>query len=170
MPKKGQRKVAPLGLTPARRARALEHYGVSGLYARVYEALGVCQNTFTRWRKENPDFQAELDEVGRAVDRRIGELARSVLEQRLEDMRDRRRPSQQAIVQRTGEVVELEGPPEYDVASIRTGLTKLDPSWTHPKQEVEHSGQVQVDAAIDSALAKLEDAKAADADEEAPSQ
>ena len=135
MPKKGQLKAAPLGLTPARRAKALEYYAASGLYARVYESLGVHQSTFERWRKQHPDFQAELDAVGAAVDRRIGELARSVLEQRLIEMRDRVRPRQQGIVQKTGQVVELEQPHHYDIATIRTGLTKLDPLWTHPPKE-----------------------------------
>ena len=155
-----------LGLTPARRKAAVESYRKSGSFVRTCEHLGIGVTTLHDWRRDHPDFEEELREAGRHVDLRIGELARNVLEQRLEDMRDRRRPRQQAIVQRTGEVVELEGPPEYDVASIRTGLTKLDPSWTHPKQEVEHSGQVQVDAAIDAALAKVEDVKPADVDGE----
>ena len=162
MPKKGQRKVAPLGLTPARRAKALQCYASSGLYARVFEALGIDQTTFWRWRKQHPDFQAELDAVGEAVDRRIGELARSVLEQRLIEMRDRVRPRQQAIVQRTGKTVELEQPHHYDVATIRTGLTKLDPSWTHPLKE----NLAKVEETLEELLRRtdVEDAKRAKRD------
>ena len=64
-------RIAPVGLTPTRRARAIELYRASGILARVWEEMNVSRTQFFYWRKEHPDFQAELDSVSDEVDRRI---------------------------------------------------------------------------------------------------
>ena len=131
------------GLTKERRERAIRAYRETGLYARAAEAAGVDDSSMRAWRRKHPDFEAELDEAGRAYDEDVGVLARSVLRQRLEEMRDRVRPSTQAIVQKTGQVVELLQPHHYDVATLRTALMKHDPDWVRPKLTKEEEQTVR---------------------------
>lgn len=134
-------RIARLGLTPARRAKAVELYRASGILARVYEGMNVSRTQFYDWRKDNPDFQAELDSVADEVDLRIGQKARCALEMRLDDILARRRPTEQAIIQRTGQVVELLQPAQYDQGAVNRGLHRLDPRWTTPPKEAVSGGE-----------------------------
>ena len=146
--------VRPNGPTDALLDAAVAAYGRDPCYRRVAAHIGVPERTFRRWR-EDPTLAARFAEASARYDRRIGELARSVLEQRLTDMRDRRRPVEEVVLQKSGEVVERKLAPEYDVATIRTALTKLDPSWTHPKQEVEHSGALTLEQSVSEAAQRM---------------
>ena len=138
MPSRGHMR----GLTKERRATALAAYRRTGIFARVYESMGVPERTFFGWMERDPTFREELEAEGRKLDSEIGQLARNAVQQHLEDVLAKKRVkrTQQAIVQRTGEVRSLESdePVELNVALARTALTKMDRAWTHPdtKQEV----------------------------------
>lgn len=133
---------------------AVRAFARSNSYVRTAEALGVDVSTLRRWRQD-PEFQARFDEAERRHDRKIGRLAKSVLEQRLTDMLERRSPTEEVVLQKSGAVVERKLAADYDVATIRTALTKLDPSWTHPKQEVEHSGALTLEQSVSEAAQRM---------------
>ena len=126
------------GLTKERRKMALRIFAETATYARVYEALGVDAETLKRWRDANPDFQAELDEAERQYDRRIGELARTRLDEHLQSIGTMRVTRRRHTRDNKGEAyVEVdEEPVEANVAMVRTALTKLDRDWTHPRNDV----------------------------------
>ena len=129
------------GLTPERRVSALRAYAESGVYARVAEALGVHEDTLHRWRNADPDFQAALDEAGRQHDLRIGQLARKALEVDLTAYLAGE-PLREQVMNAKGDVATLDKPRLLNVGMVRTALTKLDPSWTHPVQHVAHTHTV----------------------------
>ena len=124
------------GLTPERRVSALRAYAESGVYARVAEALGVHEDTLHRWRNADPDFQAALDEAGRQHDLRIGQLARKALEVDLTAYLNGE-PLREQVMNAKGDIATLDKPRPLNVGMVRTALTKLDPSWTHPVQQVD---------------------------------
>ena len=134
--------IADLGLTPERREQALALYRQCGVYTRVAAAMEVSTDALRDWRRQHPDFQAELDEASREYNLEVGQLARTRLWQHLaEDV-----GTMQVVEER--ETHDSQGNPYTEVkreriglnaALARTALTKLDPAWTHPaqKQEVE---------------------------------
>lgn len=146
------------GPTAARLEAAVRHYAECGSYVRVAEQLGVHRDTLDRWRKADPDFQAAMDAAGERYDLRLGHLAKQALELQLEAMVARAPLEREAIAQKTGEKVTLREPFQFDVASVRTGLTRLDSRWTHPKKELELSGSVTLEESIAKAAALLDEA------------
>ena len=130
-------KAAHIGLTPARRAKATAAFRETGIYARAAEACGVADETLTSWRKKHPDFDAELTEAGRALDAEIGTLARNVLKDELEAFSRGDTVPTPVLAPKSERVVVLDMPRSMNVAAVRTALTKLDPAWTHPKQEIQ---------------------------------
>ena len=127
------------GLTKERWKTAIRVYSQCGIYARVAEQIGVDQETLKIWRDANPEFQADLDAAGAEYDSKIGSLARSALEMSIQRQLDGAKLPDRYAVSRTGErfLAEEGGLYEVDAAKLRTALTKLDPSWTHPKKEVD---------------------------------
>lgn len=141
---KGKEATPRRGLTPARRAKALAAMRDSGIFSRVAESLGVPFNTLHSWMVRHPDFRAEMDVIRDEIDQRVGQKAVNVLEHHLDNILEGRpvkRRRQAAVkVQGGGESIEWleeEETPEINPALVKMGLTKLDPRWTHPKQEHE---------------------------------
>ena len=122
------------GLTKERRASLIEHVRATGVYAHAYRALKIPRGTFDHWRRHDPTFQSELDEACRELDREIGTLGRRALHKALDDFIEGRPVPTPTVINKTGEVVDLDMPRELNVAAVRTALTKLDPTWTHPTQ------------------------------------
>ena len=132
------------GLTPARRAAAVQCFRESGIYARVHEALGVPERTFSDWRRDDPTFQAELDAAARELDMEIGALGRHALQQHIEDAVagkriTKTRQGTRRIAGGEEEVVTFEEtePVTLNIAAVRTALTRMNPEWTHPRQQVD---------------------------------
>ena len=145
------------GLTKERWRAALCAHLRTGIYARTAAAIGVTYETLRTWRRECPEFEAELQAVDRQVDERIGHLGRAALEQELEDYVSRR-PLVEEQSDGQGGKVALQKDRTLNVAAARTALTKLNREWTHPKTEVEHSGTLTVEQAVAEAASRLDDA------------
>ena len=139
---------AHLGLTAERRGKAIRAFRETGIYARAAEAAGVDDSTLRTWRSNDPAFAEEMRAAGRALDAEVGQMARSALKAELGAYLDGVPVKDQVVVQRTGQIVEVERTRELNVAAVRTGLTKLDRAWTHPAQQVEHSGSVTLLALV----------------------
>ena len=129
-------RAAPLGLTPARREAAITAFSRLGVYARVAEHLGVCESTLRKWKQADAEFRAELEEAGRTLDLTIGQLGRSALYKELAAFLAGE-PVREQVATKNGRVLTLVQPRPLNVAAVRLALTKLDPTWTHPKQETE---------------------------------
>lgn len=155
-PKTRGQRAPQLGLTPERRATFLAQLERTGLFVDAARACGVDAATAYQWRKKHPDFEEECQSVSRKVDARIGETARLVLEMRLQDMASRYRPPKQ-VVTGHGEVVETLQEPVFDTQAMRMGLTKHNPDYTHPKQQVEISEAEKVESAADAAEERLKE-------------
>ena len=123
------------GLTDERMEAAVAAYRATGIYARAAEAVGISARRFAEWRKEHPPFQEALDAAGREYDAHIGTIARRALHQELEACLNGV-PEWEDALTRDGTKVRLERSRRLNVAAARTALTKLNPEWTHPKQDV----------------------------------
>ena len=146
-----------LGLTKQRRTAAICAYRESGLYARAAEAAKVDDSTVRYWRSNHPDFQAELDEAGEEFNTLVYQLARSKLREHLQSAGDTYTLTHEEL-DRSGDihVLSREEKVHLNPALARTALAKGDPAWTHPKQEVEHSGSMTVQESVAAAAARLE--------------
>ena len=147
------------GLTPARRAKALEQMRTTGVFEHAARAAGVTHTALHQWRKKHPDFDAELREAQECVIARAGTKAIHALEQHVDGVLAGERyedkyapapglPGERILVQR-GDKVPL------NVAAARTLLTGYAPRFTHPKQEVEHSGTLTVAEAVKAARERM---------------
>ena len=155
--KKRAQRAPHLGLTPTRREKLICAFRASGVYARAAEAAGVAESTLRDWRAQHPDLDAELLVLGEEYDREIGQKARCALSEELDRFLAGDPVAEQVVVQKSGEVVTLAQPRHLNVAAVRTALTKLDRTWTHPPQEVEVSGKLTLDASISRAAEALAD-------------
>ena len=143
--------------TPKRVELALEGYREHGSDRKAAEAAGVTHQVLGQWRRKYPDFAAKVAEAIDECARRDGQLAVSVIRQHLEDSLERKRVRQQAIDQKRGKVVELEMPGPVNPTLVKMALTRYDKRFTHPPQEVEHSGSLTVEQAVAEAAARLDD-------------
>ena len=153
-----KKRAAPRGLTPARRKKAVREFSVSGIYARVADALGVDYDTLLLWRRADPSFQEELDVAGEEYDQRICFKYRQAIELHADSvLAGERLPDRYQVDPKGGgRVLVQEGEKvPLNAALARTALTRMDPRWTHPKQEVEHSGSVTLEQSIAAAEARL---------------
>ena len=159
-----------LGPVPRRKQAALDAYEQTGRVCDAAEAAGVAPRTLWEYRQHDPEFAAAWKEAGMRCDVRIGTKARRALEQHLDDGLSRRtvrRKRQEAL--KDGTVVDLveEEPATLHPALVRTGLTKLDATWTHPKTEVEHSGSVDLMHAISAARERMAEADSLESGDDA---
>ena len=148
------------GLTPERWVSAVSAYLRYGVFARVAQELDVTERTLYDWREKHPDFQAALDEAGRHHDTRIGQLARKALEVDLEAYLAGE-PLREQVMNAKGDIATLDKPRVLNIGAVRTALTKLDPAWTHPKQQVDVTvtSVGQALDALDGQAERIEDAQ-----------
>ena len=149
--------------TRKRADMALDGYRTAGSNVQAAKAAGVCEATLRNWRRDHPEFEAE---VRKAIDEnaeRQGHLAVSAIHKHLsgyvegatelviiedeEVLKDGTRVPTRRIEKR---------PVTLNPTVLTRALTRYDPRYTHPKQEVEHSGQLTVEQSVAEAAAKLE--------------
>lgn len=145
--------------------RAMENRGSDN---GVAKEIGCSPTSIANWRVRYPDFSDDLDA---AYDRYIDAVAEkgvSALHKHLDEYLDQAeeevttRTVRQEHNPKTGAIETLTTSTTVvqrvraNPTLVKTALTKRDPSWTHPKQEVEHSGAVTVEQAVADAAARLE--------------
>lgn len=136
-----KKRAARLGLSTGRRKSAVAAYRRTGVFARVAECLGVSERRLRDWRAKDPEFDAEMKAAADELTYEVGELARKVAHRHFLDVLEGKRVVRESqALTRTGDVVDLveSEPVAPNVGMVRTALTKLDRTWTHPdtKQEV----------------------------------
>ena len=141
-------------LTKAMRAEVVRRYAACGVYARVAEQLGIDRDTLWRWRRREPELQAELDRVKEELVTAIAEKAGHRLDEYLDSI---------------GEMVEVErretrdakGRPFTEVrhetvrlnpALLKYGLTKWNPDMVRVPLTKDEQDKVQ--SYIQEVLAK----------------
>lgn len=129
-------------LTARRRAKCIDAFRETGKIASVAQAVGVCQMTLRKWRREDATLQAELDEAYEAYVERVAHKAVTALERHLDSvLAGERHPDKYGIVQKTGERVLLQHGEKIplNVALCRTALTRYDARWVRPPQDDERT-------------------------------
>ena len=140
----------------ALKAKSLEGWREGGTGVAAGKAAGVRESTVRGWHRMDPEYR---EAVRAAIDEYAATAGQETHNALLEHVRSATR-GDYVITKRgveAGKTVELEERVALNPALARLLLTRADPRFTHPKQEVEHSGQVQVDAALDEAIAKVKD-------------
>ena len=150
----------PVGLNAVRRRKVLEGYREHANYTRAAEAAGVSYGALWYWRRDNPDFQAELDALGSQYDEQVGHLARNVLRQHLDDVIERRTIEKRRQIPVTlgkdrdrveiHDTVDTE-PMHINASLVRMALNKLDPEYTTPPKQVDTLKDAEVQADLDAA-------------------
>ena len=150
---------------------AIEGYENGGSNYSAADAAGVSEFAIRFWRKHDPAFDEALQ---RADDTHAGRLSRKskkAIEKHLDDYLEGRRARRQMVVQKTGEVVEVEEPISLSPAIVDRALNRTDPRWTKPKEQVEHSGAISITDAVADArkrLAESPEGETGDAGADAP--
>ena len=160
------------GLTAARRATCLAQMAETGVLAHAAESCGVSEATVRLWMKTHPDFDEAMRGLAEQVAQRMGQKALNVAEQHLDAclsgkpmMALRRKDGVRNLKGGGQEVVTMyeEIPIEANPLIVKLGLTRLDPRFTHPKQELSVDATVATESLAER-LARLEaEEKAADA-------
>ena len=107
----------------------MQAYATCGMFSRVAKHMGVDQATLWRWRRDHPDFEAELNEAGERLTMQVAQLSRLRLLEYLESIgqmvvveeRDTRDSKGNAYTDVRRELVKAHP------SMLRFGLTKLDP-------------------------------------------
>lgn len=139
-----------VGLTPARRAKALSAYSRQPIHARVAEHLGVDVSTLRLWRAKHPDFAAEMDNIKDEWVQETGELAEEVVRKTLREAADGT-PTWHETDTKSGQVVRLEAERPYPAHAVRAALTKHDPDYV--RVPLTHDEQDKVQGFINELLA-----------------
>ena len=147
----------PIRYTRKRIDMALAGYREHGSNVQAAKAAGVDESTLRLWRRKHPEFEAAVQVALDECAEQDGQLGVSVLRQHLQDALARTPVYEDAIVQRTGQIVSLRRPFVLNSTLVKTALTRYDTRFTHPKTEIEHSGSLTLEQSIAQAAAKLPD-------------
>ena len=145
----------PSRYTRKRVELALDGYREHGSNVKAAERAGVNEACLRYWRREHPEFEAQVQVALDECAERDGQLAVSVLRKHLSEAASGATLVEDAINQRTGEIVALRRPFLVNPTLVKTALTRYDTRFTHPKTEIEHSGELTLKeetAAIAAAL------------------
>ena len=118
-------------------------------------ACGKARRTVEEWYRHDPEYRGQ---VNAAIDEYAATAGQETHNALLEHVRSAARGDYVVTKRGTGEngkPINLEERVALNPALVRLLLTRADPRFTHPKQEVEHSGQVAVQAALDEIGAAL---------------
>lgn len=126
-----------------------------GTQTAAAKACGVCETTIRNWHREYPKYREAVKEAIDEFAATVGQSAHAALADHIEAAaRGDMVLTKQGV--EAGKTVELHERVALNPALARLALTRADPRFTHPRQQVEHSGQIQVDAALDEAIAKVQ--------------
>lgn len=123
-----RKQATPVGLTAARRKKALAAYRRCGIFARVAEELGVSQRTLRDWRANHPDFGEEMDAIKQQQVFEMGQLAEQVVGMELKAYVDGV-PVWHETDTKQGKVVRLLAARPYPHSAVKSALTKHDPDF-----------------------------------------
>ena len=109
----------------------------------------VSETTVRDWVRNDPDYRAHVMEALDEYAATVGQLAHNAITEHLEAAR---RGDMVLTKEGTegGKPVALRERVALNPALARLALTRTDPRFTHPKTEVEHSGQVAFEMALDA--------------------
>lgn len=136
------------------KAKSLSGWREHGTSQKAADACGKSRRTVRDWLRSDPEYR---EQVMAAIDEYAAEAGQETHNALLEHVRAAQRGDYVVTkrgVGENGKPVNLEERVALNPAIARLLLTRADPRFTHPKQQVEHSGQVQIDEAIDEAVAK----------------
>ena len=126
-----------------------------GTTTAAAKAAGVSEGSIRNWHRAYPKYR---DAVKEAID----EYAATVGQETHNAIADHVRAAARGDMVLTkqgieaGKTVELHERVTLNPALARLALTRADPRFTHPRQQIEHSGQVAIDTALDEAIAKVQ--------------
>ena len=149
--------------TRKRAELALDGYREHGSNWKAAAAAGVAEATLRLWRKKYPDFAAAVDEAIDECAIRQGQLAVSAIDKHLKDYvhgAAGEEVEETVVTDKDGNTTTstktVRRPAALNASVLSRALTRMDPRYTHPKQEVEHSGKLTTEQSVAAAQAALE--------------
>ena len=118
------------------------------------KACGRCINTIAAWWRDDAEYRAAVND---AIEEYANTAGRETHNALVEHVRSAQR-GDMVVTKRGiegGKPVEIEERVALNPALARLILTRADPRFTHPKQEMEHSGKLEVQAALDEVDERL---------------
>lgn len=137
----------------ALKRKSLSGWRVHGTSKHAAAACGKARRTVEEWVRNDPEYRAA---VAAAIDEYAATAGQETANALLEHVRAAARGDYVVTkrgVGETGKPVNLEERVALNPALARLLLTRADPRFTHPKQEVEHSGSIDVEAVVTAAEA-----------------
>ena len=132
----------PLGLTPARRKKALAAFRRDPIHARVAEQLGVAERTLREWRQQHPDFAEEMDTIKAQWVLETGQMAEAAVRKSLRQYVEGE-ASWRETDTKSGQVVRLHAERDYPAHAVRAALTKHDPDYVRVPLTADEQDKVQ---------------------------
>ena len=142
-------KTAAVIARDAKKRKSLRGWRVHGTAQHAAEACGVGYSTVRDWHRNDPEYRQQVAE---AIDEYAETAGRETHNALLEHVRSAARGDMVLTKSGTegGKETTLHERVALNPAVARLLLTRADPRFTHPKQEVEHSGSVSMGAALDA--------------------
>ena len=141
--------------------KSLSGWRMHGTSKHAAVACGKARRTVEEWYRHDPVYR---EAVNAAIDEYAATAGQETHNALLEHVRAAARGDMVLTkrgVGENGKPVNLEERVALNPALARLLLTRADPRFTHPKQEVEHSGHLDVVAAIDEAARLIDEEDAA---------
>lgn len=128
--------------------KSLSGWRVHGTSKHAAAACGKARRTVEEWVRNDPEYR---EAVNAAIDEYAVTAGQETANALLEHVRAAARGDMVVTKRGTegGKPTQLEERVALNPTLARLLLTRADPRYTHPKQEVEHSGQLAVQAALD---------------------
>ena len=116
------------------------------------KAGDVCERTIRDWYREDPEYHEAVDAALDEYALTVGQRTHSAIDQHV----DAAARGDMVLVKQgieAGKPVEIYERVSLNPGLARLALTRADPRFTHPKQQLEHSGALDVEAVITAAEA-----------------
>ena len=156
--------MTPNPKNPAFKARekkqraSLKGWRREGTQTAAAKAGGVCDRTISNWYRAFPEYREQVDAAIDEYATTVGQRTHAAIGEHVDAAR---RGEMVLVKQGTegGKPVEIYERVALNPALARLALTRADPRFTHPKQELEHSNQRITDEAVAEAHRMLKESQ-----------
>ena len=155
-PKVPRDKAAGCVAREAKKRKSLDGWREHGTAEHAAKACGAGRTTVLGWFRNDAEYRQRVNE---AIDEFAATAGQETHNALLEHVRAAARGDLVTTKEGTegGKPVELRERVSVNPAIARLLLTRADPRFTHPKQEVEHSGSVSMGEALAGIRARMAD-------------
>lgn len=123
-------------VSAARKAKSLEAWRVHGTARAAAKHIGAREKTVGDWLRQDPAYRERVKEAVDEYALTIGQMGHNAIAQHIEDALAGRMVVTKDGIE-SGKKVCLKERVMLNPSLVRLALTRADPRFTHPKQEVD---------------------------------